>query len=1081
MSKKLFIALLALIMGIACVFTACEGGNADISADDGEDPIDYQGEMLYNGFDTLKDLYAIDQLYEWGYTPVGNLNIVGQDNFIPEPEVESEEVINKIIAQINALPSKEEVTLADIDAVRKARKAYGALSDEGKKLITNISVLKDIESASTICNYYTLADLGGDFTSDIVGAGEWKGYNANLKNAKEGTIVFKASGLKADDGTLYVSIFHDPSENKNEASDGIMMFVAGETNQLYLNGYHNFNAGKAIDSSKTYVFYYTYKVADDYSKLTVSIRVDELGGDTIANVSNDITDFSLKHFAAQDVKSWLTTHKNKDEHQTFYINGGIGGANISSVWTGVSAKDYEEPAEDPHTAADLAPRQGEGALRVYYKGGSFKQIIARFERSSLSKLPKKELGALSVKVYNDSATEKSVTLSLVGEQNAIIDIEGGKFKLAPYAWTTCQVTLDPVIVDFFGEKLTGIGLNFADKFESVYYVDELTVKFGKIYTDEIRELIAQVDELKEDIQELDGKTIASSDKDLLEGLYTRYNELPQAYRFTVDNSDLLTSAISDYFSVLRSEEEENGGDVTSMRLNEILGLTQVSDFTGGTYSFDTEEHLEGEHGSLKLVFDGSMDWLDVNLTPSKATDYDELHVWVKNVSEKKRAIFMDWHGSNAQYDVNGKELNLPGGYVLPANSGWIKLVYTAQFKLGQWNIVSLNDGNGAIKTVDTLYVGKVIAVSNANKVNQAIEALPAYAEGYSAENKAAVVAARNAYNALCMASLEKITDANVQKLISLEADIWREGFDSLPATVEELTEYTDAYKTAIDALKASYDLLDSQVKKAVESDKANLDAYEAKILSFRAQIVNTIVNGLTVKDTLYTLDEITQIKTAASTFAAMAESEKENLEAGVETKLGSLKAKIAGYYTLADLGGSYTSDIVGAGDWAAYTGNLVNKKEGTIVFKVKGMKTDQEGALYVSLFQDSSINPNGNASDGVAMWVRNSNDTLLFQNAGDKVISFNDGKSIDESKTYVFYYTYKVADDYSKLTVSIRVDEVGGDTIANGSVDITSFKLDKFGDQTVESWLTTHENKDNHQTFFINTGYSTSVDISSAW
>ncbi len=1096
MSKKLYLALIALIMSICCIFTACEkGGNSgdgnsasEQSAESqtsSEEQIKYEGEMLYNGFDTVKDLYAIDQIYEWGYTPVGKLDIVGKDKFIPDPDdLESQETLNKIIAQINALPAAEDVELSDIDAIRKARKAYGALTDEGKKLITNISVLKEVEAAAAIQNYYTLADFGGSYATDITGAGDWVPYTGNLVNKKEGHIIFSVKGINNKiSGAFYISLFHDPSKDAGQSNDGVTIWVMTDSKKLIFQNSGDeaisFNEGKNIIAGENTIFDYYYKVEDDFSKVTITIKMTTESGDVIAEGTHEVTSATFKDFGSKTMEEWLSTDETASSRYTFFLDtGNSSGVDITSAWTGVSATDFEEPpAEDPHTAEDLAPRQGEGALRVYYKGGSFKEILARFERSSLSKLPKKELGAISVKVYNDSATKKAVTLALVGAQNASIAIEGGKFELEPYAWTTCSVTLDPVIVDYFADKLTGISLNFSSKSESVYYVDDFKVTFGKTYTDEIKELIAKVDALKADISELEGKEITASDKALLEGLYTRYNELPQAYRFTVDNSDLLTTSITAYFSALRLDEENGSGDVTSLRFNEILGLTQISAFSGGTYSFDTTEHLDGETGSLKLDFDGSMDWVTIAISPSKATDYDELHVWVKNDSEKKRAFQVNWHVSEVQYDMEGNELGLAGGYVLPANSGWIKLILKSQFNVNEFNLISLNDNNGGIKTVGTLYVGKVVAVSNANKVNEMIAALPAYEKGYSAENKAAVVAARTAYNALCMESSDKITD--VAKLISLEASIWKEGFDSLPATVDGLTEYSDKAKAAIDALRAAYALLDTEVKKAVKDDEAKLQQFEAKILSFRAQIVNRTVEGLTVKDTLYTIDEITKIKTAVATFAAMNDEEKENLNEGVETKLTELNAKLAKYYTLKDLGGSFASNITGAAGWAAYSANLKDANEGTIVFKVKGIAAGTDGALYVDIFHDPSKDA-GQAGDGVGLYVVKNN-TLLFFNGGNQSVGFKEGKAIEASKTYVFYYTYKVSEDSSKLTVSIRIDEEGGETVAEGSVDITSVSLTHFDEQTIKQWLTEHKNKDSHKTFFIDTGNSSGVDIVSAW
>ena len=107
-----------------------------------EDETKYEGDMLYNGFDSVADMYRVSQLYEWNYTPLGKLSIVGADNFIPEEDNSgTEDAAAAVVAQIEALPSVSEVTFADKDAVAKARRAYGELTDEGKLLPVQPHVL----------------------------------------------------------------------------------------------------------------------------------------------------------------------------------------------------------------------------------------------------------------------------------------------------------------------------------------------------------------------------------------------------------------------------------------------------------------------------------------------------------------------------------------------------------------------------------------------------------------------------------------------------------------------------------------------------------------------------------------------------------------------------------------------------------------------------------------------------------------------------------------------------------------------------------------------------------------------------
>lgn len=113
--------------------------------------------------------------------------------------------------------------------------------------------------------------------------------------------------------------------------------------------------------------------------------------------------------------------------------------------------------------------------------------------------------------------------------------------------------------------------------------------------------------------------------------------------------------------------------------------------------------------------------------------------------------------------------------------------------------------------------------------------------------------------------------------------------------------------------------------------------------------------------------------------------------------------------------------------------------------------------------------------------MRTNVNAVLPQNSTDTAISFNDGKTISPNETYTFYVSYHVAADYSKLTITIRIEDKNGEIIAQGTQDITAVTLPSFGKKTIKEWLQEHENAANHQTFYINGGNSTDLVVSDAW
>ncbi len=725
--------------------------------------------------------------------------------------------------------------------------------------------------------------------------------------------------------------------------------------------------------------------------------------------------------------------------------------------------------------SDLSPRQGEGALRVYYKGGTFTELLARFDRSALAGLPVDELGRLSVKIYNDSGAEKKVTLSLMREKNKVLELENGEFTLAPYSWTECVTSFDPVITEYFKNELIGVNVRFTDVTDSVYYLDDMRITFGKIYTDEITARLNRVAELEKDIDELEGKTVTEADKETISELYTRYAEFTQAYRAIVKNSETLFSAADAYFAAVNAREEEDGKK-TALFADEITGLRQFADFNGGSVSYTAEEGFGEESGAIKIDFNGSTDNTTIEISPSVASGYDEFRIKVKNDSDLKRAIYLNWETFGYAVNENGEKVSLLGGYVLPANSGWLELVFTVQTDISQLNSASLtNAGNAVTKSVGTLYIGRSYAVSHAKDVLDAIEALKDYSSAYTAADKAAAASAREAYDALCPDSQDKIT--NLNKLEKIEAEIWKEGFKLLPASAEEITGYNANYKAAAEALRKGYIGLSAGVKKLVENEEKRLAEFEERLLLFRKDYVKELIAAAAVK-TDYSVNEIKNIRIAESKYAELTEEEKSAFTAAEIEKLNSLIAATSKYYTLKDLGGVFSSDIIGAPSWGAYSAELKNDKEGVIVFGVRGLAA-ADGALYVSIFHDASVNAS-QASDGIACMLRNTSSLkkLLLYNAGNKEIGFNGGV-LSKTETYTFYYGYKLADDNSSLTVSVKVTDESGAVVAEGTHEITTFELQDFGSQTIESWLGGDKGAE-RRTFFISAGAS-EPDILSVW
>lgn len=841
-NKISFYVMLVLCIGLCLSVTGCKSSKEETSGKTTK----YEGEMLYNGFDSVKDMYRVSQLFEWNYTPMGKLEVVDKDNFLPivvEDEATIAEQAAQVEKMIDALPSAENVKASDKAAVSEARSAYGALAKSGKLAVKNLDKLKEVEASPALAGLHTIGDLGEDFTSDIIGSGSWLGYSAGLANPMEGTVVFKASGIAANqDGAFYISMFHDGSKDYGQSSDGIAFWVRTMNNTILPENSTNepipFKPGKTVSPNKEYTFYVTYKVAADYSKLSVTIRMVEENGSVVAEGTVDVTNFKLTNFGEQTVKTWLGDEGVAKAHQTIYVNPGNSiGVNIKSAWTATKESDYKEAVEvtDICSEEDLAPQQGDGALRVTYERGSFTEILARFDNSLIPDMPVEKLCEASVKIFNYSEEEKKVTLSLMKEQNLAVAMDNNEFTLAPYAWTECKLSMDSVVVEYLAKDLIGLNIRFKDVTDSVYYIDDFRVTFEEEYGEGSLALIEKVEALQKELQGLKDKKITKEDKELLVSLYSKYLELPMAYQYMVDNYDLLQEAIENYYAII-SAEELASGSVTILHANEVLGVSQFGEYAGGTVSFTTEDTVDGE-GAVSLDFDGSVDYINIPITPTTKNGFSEVHLWVNNPTDNKYAVYLNWKLSDAAVGEAITDDNAVGGYLIPAKSGWVELVYRSEFAVAEINVAMLDKRNEATPATGNILIGKIVGYVNpvqtvsprVKNVEKLIAALPAYKAGYSKANREAVIKAREAYYALT--ELQQSQVSNISRLIGIEASIWREGFAGIPK-VDAITKYDRTIETKFEALRTAYEALDPATQKAVQKDMELLEKLEDKMATF---------------------------------------------------------------------------------------------------------------------------------------------------------------------------------------------------------------------------------------------------------
>lgn len=142
-----------------------------------------------------------------------------------------------------------------------------------------------------------------------------------------------------------------------------------------------------------------------------------------------------------------------------------------------------------------------------------------------------------------------------------------------------------------------------------------------------------------------------------------------------------------------------GSMQVSSEATNTLKPIQIVSTTGSTYT----ETADG----MKVDFDGTAPWCDVNINTISAGK--EIHIFFKNDSDSRRIVSLNWNPATKVYDENGNDITssiLEGrNTTLPANSGWIEVVYTTTSG-DQLNCCSLKGETGgeAKNSVGSLYI-----------------------------------------------------------------------------------------------------------------------------------------------------------------------------------------------------------------------------------------------------------------------------------------------------------------------------------------------------------------------------------------
>ncbi len=286
-------------------------------------------------------------------------------------------------------------------------------------------------------------------------------------------------------------------------------------------------------------------------------------------------------------------------------------------------------------------KEGESSLKIYYKDGTFGNVIQPLETTEFAACEVEDIKSLSLWVYNANEVKAPVTLSaLKSGGTAIVQ---ATFDLPASEWTKCTLPLNKVAMESNAEQFYAFAFTFSKAVRNAtYYVDEMQVEFDAEYTAADEENLVKVNDLITRINALP-ETVTLENEEAMKEIYIDYMALEVAYQGAVNNYEKFESAIDKLLLAARGKIDYSN-DSVACYFDKFYGTFQVSRGVAGfpNFSYSEEVKYKNEEGSLCIECTGD-DWTYVNLsTMVPIAEYATTTCAVYNGLDKRIAAYFGW-------------------------------------------------------------------------------------------------------------------------------------------------------------------------------------------------------------------------------------------------------------------------------------------------------------------------------------------------------------------------------------------------------------------------------------------------------
>lgn len=367
-------------------------------------------------------------------------------------------------------------------------------------------------------------------------------------------------------------------------------------------------------------------------------------------------------------------------------------------------------------------------------------------------------------------------------------------------------------------------------------------------------------------------TITADSKDEIQAARTAYNALTSAQKNLVTNYNRLTTAET----ALKQYEEQQADKAAANKVITLISAIPASITTDAKDEIDAARTAYNALTSEQKAYVTNYDRLTSAETALKQYEEQQAQIAADKAAANKVVNLIDALPANVtlsnRNDVNNARIAYNS--LTAAQKGYVT------------NYTKLTDAEDKIVELDA-------EAQEQAKINSVITAIDAIPEQLTLNDKAAVEAAREAYDALTTAQKAKVINYNdltnaENTIVALEAQENANKADKAAAnevinlidTIPEEVKLTD--KATVQAIRESYDKLTDNQKKLVTNYSDLTDAevaikaledYEAATKKDQAA-ADEVINLINAIPSEVTLDDKVAVETARTAYDALTDNQK---------------------------------------------------------------------------------------------------------------------------------------------------------------------------------------------------------------